>query len=115
MEPSLRSQIKLITKCNILIHCEQRPDVEVHHYDCSKDYIINCAENSLKEIGTDYLDVLLLHRPDPLMDADQVAEAFKFLKDSGKVHQFGVSNFTVSQFDLLQSRLPFPLVTNQSL
>ena len=105
--------MKLITKCDILINCEQRPDVQVHHYDTSKDYILKCVDMSLKDLGTSYLDVLLLHRPDPLMDADQVSEAFKELLASGKVKYFGVSNFTPSQFELLQSRLPFPLVTNQ--
>jgi predicted oxidoreductase len=87
--------------------------VSVHHYDTSKEYIIAAVENSLKKIGTDFLDVLLLHRPDPLMDAKQVAEAFDYLKKQGKVTHFGVSNFTSSQFELLQSRLDFPLVTNQ--
>jgi predicted oxidoreductase len=62
---------------------------------------------------TDHIDLLLIHRPDPLMDADEIAEAFAELKRAGKVLHFGVSNFTPSQFDLIQSRLPFSLVTNQ--
>ncbi|ENT2319035.1 aldo/keto reductase, partial [Escherichia coli] len=61
----------------------------------------------------DHLDLLLIHRPDPLMDADEVADAFKHLHQSGKVRHFGVSNFTPAQFALLQSRLPFTLATNQ--
>ena len=113
LEPALRSQIQLVTKCDILINCEQKPDVQVHHYDTSKSYIKSCVDKSLKDIGTDYLDVLLLHRPDPLMDANEVSEAFQDLLKEGKVKYFGVSNFTTSQFELLQSRLPFKLVTNQ--
>ncbi len=67
----------------------------------------------MTHLHTDYLDLLLIHRPDPLMDADEVAEAFIQLHKSGKVKYFGVSNFTPTQFSLLQSRLPFSLVTNQ--
>ncbi|GAL04143.1 oxidoreductase aldo/keto reductase family [Photobacterium aphoticum] len=69
--------------------------------------------NSLSRLNVDNIDVLLIHRPDVLMDADEVAEAFAELKAQGKVNHFGVSNFTPSQFDLLQSRLEAPLVTNQ--
>ena len=71
------------------------------------------AEQSLRNLATDHLDLLLIHRPDPLMDADEVAEAFLALHHSGKVRHFGVSNFTPAQFTLLQSRLPFTLATNQ--
>jgi predicted oxidoreductase len=113
LEPSIRSKIQIITKFDILINCPVFPDVKVHHYDTSKEYIFQAAERSLKEIGIDYIDLLLIHRPDPLMNADEVAAAFKKLKEQGKVRHFGVSNFTPSQFELLQSRLDFPLVTNQ--
>jgi predicted oxidoreductase len=71
------------------------------------------VENSLQNLHTDRLDLLLIHRPDPFMNADEVAEAFTQLRQSGKVLHFGVSNFTPSQFDLLASRLNFPLITNQ--
>lgn len=71
------------------------------------------AEKSLRHLETDVLDLLLIHRPDPLMDADEIAEAFTTLHQHGKVHHFGVSNFTPAQFSLLQSRLPFTLTTNQ--
>jgi predicted oxidoreductase len=71
------------------------------------------VEQSLEKLRTDRVDLLLIHRPDPLMDADEVAEAFLQLRQSGKVLHFGVSNFTPSQFELLASRLDFPLVTNE--
>jgi predicted oxidoreductase len=71
------------------------------------------VDNSLKMLNTDHLDLLLIHRPDPLLNPSEVAEAFGILKASGKVLHFGVSNFTIHQFEMLQSYLPFPLVTNQ--
>jgi predicted oxidoreductase len=113
LDPSVRSKIQIITKFDILINCPAFPNVKVHHYDTSKEYVIQAVERSLKEIGIDYIDLLLIHRPDPLMNADEVANAFHQLKKDGKVLHFGVSNFSPSQFELLQSRLDFPLVTNQ--
>jgi predicted oxidoreductase len=83
------------------------------HYDTSAQHILASVENSLRALRTDRLDVLLIHRPDPLLDPDDVAEAFMQLQRSGKVLFFGVSNFTPSQFDALQSRLETPLVTQQ--
>jgi predicted oxidoreductase len=74
---------------------------------------LSSVETSLQHLGTDYLDALLLHRPDFLMDADEIAASFAHLKQHGKVKYFGVSNFTSAQFSLLQSRLDFALVTNQ--
>ena len=82
-------------------------------YDFSKAHIISSVENSLRRLQTDYLDILLLHRPDFLMDVHEVAEAFNELNNQGKVSFFGVSNFSVSQIGLLQSALSFPLVANQ--
>jgi len=112
-EPGLRSRLELVTKCGIQLISPNRPGNRVHHYDTSTEHIIASAENSLHEMRTDYLDLLLIHRPDPLMDADEVAEAFGTLRSSGKVRAFGVSNFMPWQFHLLQSRLDFPLATNQ--
>jgi predicted oxidoreductase len=113
MEPPLRSRMELVSKCGIKLVSANRPSHTIHAYDMSKKHIIQSAENSLKKMQTDYLDLLLIHRPDPLMDADEIAEAFRQLKAAGKVLYFGVSNFSVSQFELLQSRLDVPLVTNQ--
>ena len=82
-------------------------------YDFSASHLMNAVEGSLERLGVDQLDMLLLHRPDYLMDANEVAEVFMKLKSLGRVKSFGVSNFTQSQMDLLQSRLQFPLETNQ--
>jgi len=110
---SLRSKMQIVSKCGIKLVSVNRPLHTIHAYDTSKKHILQSAENSLKYLQTDYLDLLLIHRPDPLMNADEIAEAFRQLKADGKVLHFGVSNFSTSQFDLLQSRLDFPLVTNQ--
>lgn len=112
-QPGLRAKMEIVTKCGIRLVSENQPENTFHAYDTSRNHIIKSAELSLKNLSTDYLDVLLIHRPDPLMDADEVAAAFLHLRKSGKVRHFGVSNFTPFQFELLQSRLDFPLVTNQ--
>jgi predicted oxidoreductase len=112
-DPGLRPKMQLISKCGIQLLSPNRPNVYVKHYNTSRDHIIASAERSLRNLHTDYLDLLLIHRPDPLMDADAVAEAFSQLREAGKVRHFGVSNFTPWQFDLLASRLDFPLVANQ--
>ena len=106
-----REQVQLISKCGIKLVTENRPDYRLKSYDLSKEHILQSVDNSLRVLHTDYLDVLLLHRPDPLMNVQEVAEAFAQLKEAGKVRHFGVSNFTPSQFALLQ--LATPLVTNQ--
>jgi predicted oxidoreductase len=110
---SLRRQTQFISKCGIKLLSGKQPHTWIKHYDTSKEHITNSVEQSLTNLGTDYLDLLLIHRPDPLMDPEEVAEAFGLLKQNGKVLHFGVSNFTSTQFEMLQSCLPFPLVTNQ--
>jgi predicted oxidoreductase len=112
-QSSLRQRLELVTKCGIRLVSQNRPEHRLKTYDTSKDHIIHSVDTSLRNLHTDYLDVLLLHRPDPLMNADEVAGAFSQLKEAGKVKHFGISNFTSHQFALLQSRLSFPLVTNQ--
>lgn len=99
-----REQIQLISKCGIQYVGNAR-DNRIKHYDYSKDYIIWSVEKSLKDLQTDYLDLLLLHRPSPLMQADEIAEAIHHLKEDGKILDFGVSNFTSSQIDLIQSTI----------
>jgi len=111
LAPHLRARMEMVTKCGIATTA--KPEHALGHYITERDHIIHSAEQSLVNLATDYLDLLLIHRPDPLMDADEVAEAFLQLHQSGKVRHFGVSNFTPAQFSLLQSRLPFTLVTNQ--
>lgn len=112
-EPSLRDKMQLVSKCGIKFKSDKRPATRVKHYDTSKEHIVWSAENSLKMLGTDHLDLLLIHRPDPLLNPTEVAEAFSLLKEQGKVLHFGVSNFTPNQFRMLQHYLPFPIVSNQ--
>jgi predicted oxidoreductase len=110
---SIRKQMQLITKCGIMLTSSKHPGTWIKHYDTSKEHIINSVDSSLKNLHTDYLDLLLIHRPDPLMDPEDIAEAFGLLRQNGKVLHFGVSNFTTTQFEMLQSVLSFPLITNQ--
>lgn len=99
----LRDKIQLITKCGIQYIAPSRNN-RIKHYDYSKDYIVWSAENSLKNLQTDYLDVFLLHRPSPLMVADEIAEAVEKLKKDGKIKAFGLSNFTPSQTELIRQK-----------
>jgi predicted oxidoreductase len=98
-----REKIQLISKCGIQMVTENRINT-IKHYEYSKDYIIWSVENSLKNLHTDYLDVLLLHRPSPLMQADEIAEAVLQLKSDGKIIDFGLSNFTASQTELIRQK-----------
>lgn len=113
LKPSLRSQMEIVTKCGIQPKSSKDPNNKVNHYNTSKERIISQAEHSLQNLGVDSIDVLLIHRPDPFMDPGEVAEAFEQLNRDGKVKHFGVSNFLPSQFNMLQSYLKEPLVTNQ--
>lgn len=96
-----RKEVKFITKCGIKSVCEER-DYSIKHYDYTKEHIIWSVENSLKNLQTEYIDVLLLHRPSPLMQTEVIAEAISELKNSGKIRDFGLSNFTPSQTDLIK-------------
>ncbi len=99
-----REKLQFISKCGIQYTSENRPNNTIKHYEYSKDYIIWSVENSLKNLQTDYLDALLLHRPSPLMQADEIAEAVEKLKSEGKIKSFGVSNFTPFQTELLRQK-----------
>lgn len=101
--PSLREKIIIQTKCGLIKGC----------YNFDKDHILESVDASLKRLKTDYLDILLLHRPDPLMDPEEVAEAFDILHQSGKVRYFGVSNQNPMQMELMQKYLKQKLVANQ--
>jgi predicted oxidoreductase len=109
--PGLRDRMQLITKCGIKLTGPARPTHETHCYDTSAGHITASVENSLRALHTDRLDLLLIHRPDALMDADEVATTFERLRRDGKVLHFGASNFTVQQYELLNSRIR--LETNQ--
>ena len=104
LTPSLREKIILQSKCSI------RPGIA---FDFSKEHILNSVDGILKRLNTEYLDVLLLHRPDALMEPEEVADAFRILKESGKVRHFGVSNQTPMQMELLSKYCDEPLLINQ--
>ena len=105
-----REEIQLISKCGIEMPCKNR-NYQIKSYNYSKEHIIKSVEKSLENLQTDYLDLLLLHRPSPLMNPREIAETFDELREQKKVRHFGVSNFTPSQFELINDA--FPLVTNQ--
>jgi len=107
-----REDIVISTKCGINQVDKFRPEYRTRHYDSSPGHIVKSIERSLKNLGTDYIDILLLHHPDPLMDADETASALTTLVKKGTVRHVGVANFTVHQHQLLQSRLSIPIITN---
>ncbi|HEY9054826.1 MAG TPA: aldo/keto reductase [Rectinemataceae bacterium] len=109
--PGSRPDIIIQTKCGIRWAGE--PPGSPHRYDFSKEHILRSVEGSLGRLKCDYVDILLLHRPDPLWEGEEIAEAFSALRTQGKVRYFGVSNQNRAQMEYLQSFLPFPLVANQ--
>ncbi len=106
-----RESYQLIGKCGIKYKGGEKP-YKVKSYDLSKDYILQAVEESLNKLQTNYLDLLLIHRPSPLMDAEEIARAFSILRLEGKVRNFGVSNFSSEQFKSLLEFVP-DLLTNQ--
>lgn len=113
MEPQLRNKIQLISKCGIKLLSSKFPKRKIKHYDTTYNYIVESVNQSLKNLNTDHLDLLLIHRPDPLMDAQESARAFEDLKKTGKVLEFGVSNFNQEEFQLLEACYSGKLVCNQ--
>lgn len=113
LDPMMRDNIEIISKCGIEVMPSDAPSKHVNHYNSSQSSIIHSVDTSLQRLGVEQLDILLIHRPDMLMNADDVAQAAELLKHQGKIKHLGVSNFTPSQFALLQSRWDSPLVTNQ--
>lgn len=99
-----RESIELISKCGISRVCDRR-NYMVHHYNYTKEYIINSVKQSLQNLQTDYLDVLLLHRPSPLMNPYEISEAITYLKNKEMIRSFGVSNFTPSQLSMIDKQL----------
>lgn len=113
IKKELRNDIQIITKCGIKPVSDKFPERQIGYYDYSFEHIISSVNNSLENFRTDYIDLLLLHRPSPFFDPEEVAKAFSHLKQSGKVLHFGVSNFNPQQYEMLNSYLDDALVTNQ--
>nr|WP_228545110.1 aldo/keto reductase [Burkholderia pseudomultivorans] len=114
--PHLRERMQIVTKCGIRLVSARRPAHGIKHYDTRAAHLVASVEQSLRALRTDRIDLLLLHRPDPLMDADEVAATFARLRRDGKVREFGISNFMPAQAELLQERmraLGMSLATNQ--
>ena len=110
---SLRQKMEIVTKCDIVAPVGRYKNARVKYYDTSRDHILNSVEQSLKLIGIDYIDLLLLHRPDPLMDHFETGAALDEIIASGKVRNVGVSNFKPWDWNLLQTWMKNKLVTNQ--
>jgi predicted oxidoreductase len=113
LKPELRSQIQLVTKCGIVQKYDHLSKKKFQYYDTGYEHIMESVNRSLSNFNTDYIDLLLIHRPDPLMNPEETARAFKDLKASGKVLNFGVSNFTISDFEMLNKFCDEKLITNQ--
>jgi predicted oxidoreductase len=111
--PSLRHKIEIVSKCGIVNPSDRYASVSVSHYDTSREHIFNSVDASLKNMATDYLDLLLIHRQDPFLDHHETGKALDDIIKSGKVKEVGVSNFKSWDFTLLQSAMKSHLVTNQ--
>ena len=111
--PGLRDKLEIVTKCDIVAPAGRHATARVKHYDTSAAHITASVEASLRDMGTDHVDLLLIHRPDPLIDPDETGPALDALVASGKVLAVGVSNFRPWDFSLLQSSMENNLVTNQ--
>ncbi|MEO9895973.1 MAG: aldo/keto reductase [Paracoccaceae bacterium] len=111
--PSLRNKMEIVTKCDIVAPVGRYETTTVKHYDTSRAHIEASVEHSLREMSIDHIDLLLIHRPDPLMDHFETGGALDDLVASGKVRSVGVSNFRPWDWELLQSAMKTPLVTNQ--
>lgn len=107
--PDLRDQIIIQSKCGIRF----QDDVTPQRFDFSKGHILSSVDGILQRLGVEHLDILLLHRPDPLMEPEEIAEAFNQVRSAGKVRHFGVSNMSSAQMRFIQNSLPEPLVVNQ--
>jgi predicted oxidoreductase len=111
--PSLRQRMEIVSKCDIVIDAGRHSGARVKHYNTRAAHINASVDASLSEMGVDEIDVLLVHRPDPLMDHHETGPALDALVDAGKVRAVGVSNFRPWDWNLLQSAMRHPLVTNQ--
>ncbi|PHP27602.1 aldo/keto reductase [Limimaricola cinnabarinus] len=112
-DPGLRDRIEIVSKCGIVAPMGRHADKRIKHYDTSRPYIEQAVETSLRDMGTEHLDLLLIHRPDPMMDHRETGAALDALVASGKVRAVGVSNFRPWDVELLESAMETPLSTNQ--
>ena len=113
LTPALRDKIEIVTKCDIVAPAGRYGDARVKYYDTSRAHIMASVDHSLRLMGIDHIDLLLIHRPDPLMDHLETGAALDELVRAGKVRAVGVSNFRPWDWELLQSAMKVPLVTNQ--
>jgi predicted oxidoreductase len=113
LSPGLRDKLEIVTKAGIYVPCQYHPDRTVAHYNATAERLVKSAEKSLRFLGTDHMELFLVHRPDWLTSADDTAKGLNQLLRDGKVRSAGVSNYNVHQFELLNSRMEQPLVTNQ--
>jgi len=113
LDPAFRGKIEIVTKCGIYIPCEFHPERKVAFYNLTAERIIKSTEKSLRLMGIDHIDLLLVHRPDWLTSADETAAGLNKLLKDGKIRSAGVSNYNVHQFELLNSRMDQHLATNQ--
>ncbi|WP_170433894.1 aldo/keto reductase [Ruegeria arenilitoris] len=111
--PGLRDRMEIVTKCDIVAPCGRYADAKVKYYDTSRAHILKSVDTSLREMAIDHIDLLLIHRPDPFMDHQETGAALDEVVASGKVRAVGVSNFRPWDWQLLQSAMKTPLVTNQ--
>ena len=112
-QPSLRNQVQIITKCGIKLTSQKFPNRKINYYDYSAEHILESVNTSLKNLHTDYIDLLLLHRPAPFFEPYEVSRAFDTLFKAGKVRYFGVSNFTRGDIELLAEATSHRLIVNQ--
>jgi predicted oxidoreductase len=113
LDKAFRDQIEIVTKCGIYVPCDFHPERKTAHYNLTAARIVKSCEKSLRLMGIDHIDLLLVHRPDWLTSADETAAGLNQLLKQGKIRSAGVSNYNVHQFELLNSRMDQPLVTNQ--
>ncbi len=111
--PSLRNRMEIVTKCDIVAPVGRYADAPVKYYDTTREHLAKSVDLSLSEMAIDHIDMLLIHRPDPLMDHNETGQALDELVKSGKVRSVGVSNFRPWDWTLLQSAMKTPLATNQ--
>jgi predicted oxidoreductase len=113
LSPGLRDKFELVTKAGIYVPCSRQPERRTAHYDATGPRLIKSLEQSLRLLGTDHLELFLVHRPDWLTRADDTAAGLNELLRTGKIRAAGVSNYSASQYDLLNAQMEQPLVTNQ--